>query len=175
MFMLVFALATFLRFTVYVKNYRSEFDTTSHRLLLASMIATVFMIFLTHALRRQRATVRSWNKRLNSLLFKICSPKSFAVIYYSAQNEVSTGCFAITESRKIIQEKFDSKIDGLRTSRWLVLEVMDQTKAKTPFNMSCLGRIDYALGAVFILTGMLVSFHETGNLVLLSATLKTIR
>ena len=34
--------------------------------------------------------------------------------------------------------------------------------------MSCLGRIDYALGAVFILTGMLVSFHETGNFVLLS-------
>lgn len=43
------------------------------------MIATVFAIFITHALR------------------------SFAVIYYSSQNAVSTGCFGITSKRQIVQ------------------------------------------------------------------------
>ena len=48
-------------------------------MLLSTMIATVFAIFITHALR------------------------SFAVIYYSSQNAVSTGCFGITSKRQIVQ------------------------------------------------------------------------
>ena len=48
-------------------------------MLLSTMIATVFVIFITHALR------------------------SFAVVYYSSQNAVSTGCFGITSKRQIVQ------------------------------------------------------------------------
>jgi len=51
-FMLIFALLTFLRFGKYVKNYFSRFDSMSHRVLLISMISTIFFIFCTHALRQ---------------------------------------------------------------------------------------------------------------------------
>ena len=51
-FMLIFALLTFLRFGKYVASYFSKFDSMSHRILLISMILTIFFIFCTHALRK---------------------------------------------------------------------------------------------------------------------------
>ena len=52
--------------------------------------------------------------------------RSFAVIWYSSKYSVNTGCFGITQTRRIIQ---------------------------TPFNTECLGNIDYVLGTFFALTG----------------------
>ena len=52
MFMLLFALATFIRFMIYVKNYHSKFDTPFEKFILASMVATIFLVFATHALRQ---------------------------------------------------------------------------------------------------------------------------
>ena len=49
--MLLFALATFIRFMIYVKNYHSKFDTPFEKFILASMVATIFLVFATHALR----------------------------------------------------------------------------------------------------------------------------
>ena len=52
MFMLLFALATFIRFMIYVKNYHSKFDTPFEKFILASMVSTIFLVFATHALRQ---------------------------------------------------------------------------------------------------------------------------
>ena len=61
--------------------------------------------------------------------------RSFAVIWYSSKYSVNTGCFGITQTRRIIQ---------------------------TPFNTECLGNIDYVLGTFFALTGK--TFKDIQNL-----------
>ena len=84
MFMLLFALATFIRFMIYVKNYHSKFDTPFEKFILASMVSTIFLVFATHALRQAFNTCKTAIKLMTlvhlsrKLLWTIFAIKDFS-------------------------------------------------------------------------------------------------